>query len=194
MKKYLLFLVIPFMVGCTDETNELIVFENSIGVKSGMLGTYKRKQDTDISFCYENSKYHMKYIRIGEDGVGVAEGTFIPSKVPNTSDYYIFSFPTMKLYSFDTVNKTKSEDTLKNAIFYFKYENKKLLLWENMLSDKEDKMSTKKVKDLIIKSYTKTFIRDGEKLSKVSSDCSFNDINFKIDKMKKKFSTYKLKK
>ena len=42
MKKYLLFLVIPFMVGCTDETNELIVFENSVGVKGGMLGTYKR--------------------------------------------------------------------------------------------------------------------------------------------------------
>jgi len=194
MKKYLLFLIIPFMVGCTDETNELIVFENSVGVKGGMLGTYKRKQDVDVSFCYENSKYYMKYIRISEDGIGVIEGTFIPSKVSNTLDYYIFSFPTMKLYSFDTVDKTKSEGTLKNAIFYFKYENKTLLLWENMLSDREDKMSTKKVKDLIIKSYTKTFIKDGEKLLKVSSSCSSNDIDFKIDKMKKKFSTYKLKK
>ena len=192
MRKYLLFILFIFIVGCTDETNKLIVFENNIGIKNGMLGTYKREK-IKVSLCYNNSKYYMKYIFQSKTKSSIIEGTFIPSKVSNTSDYYIFSFPKMTMYSFDKSDKTKTVIHFKNLILYLKYEKETLLYWTNMLSDSEEEMNVKKIKDLIVKSYTETFIKEGERLQKIDG-CSSNDIDFEIDKIKKKFSSYKLKK
>ena len=133
----------------------------------------------------------MKYIFQSKSSI--IEGTFIPSKVSNTSDYYIFSFPKMTMYSFDKSDKTKTVIHFKNLILYLKYEKETLLYWTNMLSDSEEEMNVKKIKDLIVKSYTETFIKEGERLQKIDG-CSSNDIDFEIDKIKKKFSSYKLKK
>jgi len=189
MNKFFLYIssfMVFLIVGCYDETKSLVVFDE-IGIDKNTLGIYS-SNDRLLSLCYKNSKYTANYIL--EEG-GYLQGNFVPSKVNGTKDFYIFSFPEINGYNYDKDKKRKNRENRKNAIFYSKVENNNLLLWLNFLSDEDEKKSTSTIKQIISKSYSKTFTEESITFLKIGECSSVNDILLKVEKLKKKYSHFK---
>ena len=133
-----------------DHTKELIVFEDSVGMKKEVLGIYQNKdKGTKISLCYKNSSYRMNGYMTGNNFKSIIKGNFVPSKVSNTKDLYIISFPI--IYGIRDESHKLHNDIDKNLILYYKYNHNSLLFWDDLLDDKKEKENINLVKDLITK-------------------------------------------
>jgi len=181
---------ITLLTGCCDETKSLVVFDK-IGIEKNALGIYSNSDNNTeklLSLCYKNSQYTANYI---ENNAGYLQGNFVPSKVNNTKDFYILSFPTIDGYSYNKDKKIKSKENYQNAIFYSKAEDNNFLLWFNFLSNEDEKKSTSEIKQIISKKYSKTFTQKPIKFVKIGECSSINEILSEIEKMEKKYSHFK---
>ena len=182
--------IMTLLIGCYDETKSLVVFDE-IGVDKNTLGIYRNNDDGNhrlLSLCYKNSRYRANYIL--EEG-GYLQGNFVPSKVKNTKDFYIYSFPEINGYGYNKDKKIKSRENHKNAIIYSKVENNNLLLWLDFLSDEDEKKSTSVIKQIISKLYSKTFTQKSMIFKKIGECSSVNNVLLKIDNLKNRYSHFK---
>ena len=201
-----------------DTTKELMVFEENIGMPDDFLGMYEVKvkpiedfklEDKAILVVYySNSKYrtfsHLKGTLTKKDKnektttipiASIEECTFIPSKVPNTKDYYIWAYPKCNNILYYIVDGKKIVDNSNsiNLVKYIKKEQDNLMTWNNFLSNEEEKMSTDKVKEIIISSYKKTFIQNaGEIAIRIEQPPKQieNIVQKTIDDTKEKYKNY----
>jgi len=189
-------------IGCgLISTNEPIVFENQIGLDGDILGTYELEAKDTVEthsffIFYKNSKYYFYYTGDSKRSAGRAGGSFLPSKVDNTKDYYIMSFPIFVLKEYIHEDKRLNTEITNNALLFFKKEQNKLIFWYDLINDKkEDTLSITKEK--IISSYKQTFIKDPLLIINKIKDVNLNTstqskIFFK--KIEKKYAHYQEKK
>lgn len=191
--------VISFLfVGC-DTTKELVVFEENIGMPDSMLGTYKVtikdsgiSGDTgDMSICYEKGKYHFFIIGSDQTVTGYAYGTFVPSRVEGTKNYYIMSFPELRVVSYYHLKKDSAKLTFNNVLLNFKKEGNTIMSWEKIFQNNLLSQNLEYVKNNIKKSYTMTFVKDPFIIVKKSSECS-GDIEKDIKQIDIKYKDYLL--
>jgi len=156
-----------------NKTNELIIFEENIGMPDDILGIYDlSSEDNNLNvrllLYYLNGKYNFKIFGNKQGLISFTEGTFIPSQVPKTSDYFLLSLIKAKNSYFreGTENGvgvpalgsrfgTREQNYL---LVYLKKENSKLMIWTNLLSNKILESSKYRIKEEIAKSYPRTFI------------------------------------
>lgn len=175
-------------LGCADQTKSLIVFENNIGVKEGILGVYQNSElNSKCSICYEDSKYTLTFFGKNKNLESILEGNFVPSRVEGTKDYYILSFPQLAFSEYNFSEKKLKRLELKNAIVYYKFEKNKLFYWIDFLNEEEEIKNSSEIKKLIQKSYVKTFTSDPVTLFKIGNCLQKDEIENRLQSFKRKY-------
>ena len=141
---------------------DLLVYKNDIGMPKDSLGIYQESfnEKTGKSpfgtliynkayiSCRENKCLFKlviggKNLKMEGESITVVSGLFIPSKVSDTKDLYIMSFPVLKIKviacgdSAESRNKKTCEHkelSCKNTFLAFKYENNQMLIWYDLIA------------------------------------------------------------
>lgn len=169
----LIFCLSMVLSGCLDSLPSLIVYDE-IGMPEKSLGIYDVIPHKEINedhekiydkalISYLNSKFTFTYITKstdsdGKEVRGYYTGSFVPSKVANTSDLYVMAFPKMKIVGYNGEENTN--ESIDNALFFFKYEGGKILIWVDFIEDKLEGDASQDFKGLIADAYKYTLIRD----------------------------------
>ncbi len=191
------------LTGCgPDGTKELIVFEENIGMPDDILGKYElenteHNQKVNLYIYYNNSKYYLFYFsnQSFNNGKGnfIFSGSFVPSQVNGTKDYYIMSYPktVMENYNIKKGYKSVQSITDKKILLFFKKESDNLMIWYDMLSDSEEGLTGSAIKQAIKDSYKKTFTKEAMIFKLVSESKGLEgDIERIKKQIKEKYKDY----
>lgn len=146
------------LTGCLIPTKELVVYENSVGMKQGAEGVYDIEVPVNedktlkgsVALCGDNNDYNMIGYAQDYKTVFTFKGDYVPSKVSGQDGLYILAFRDLEVVKHDIGEEIKSDSKTKYSLAFYKHDGDKLTVWSrDAISEDDAKKSPEDVKSII---------------------------------------------